>query len=73
MKGWIRADPNRTKSQVFICPYCRRTAYQAYKKTAGGECEYRFCPHCGEEVRKEDSLFSIDSTERSCNYDKEER
>ena len=50
MNGWIKADINRDKSQIWVCPYCNGAVYQAYKRTAGGQCEYRYCPHCREEV-----------------------
>lgn len=50
MNNWIKANPGRDKSQLYICPYCNGAVYQAYKKTAGGQCEYRYCPHCRREV-----------------------
>ena len=54
MNGWIRADINRKKSQLWLCPHCGQAVYQAYKATTGGQCEYRYCPHCREEVIKDD-------------------
>ena len=54
MNGWIRADVNRKKSQLWLCPHCGQAVYQAYKATTGGQCEYRYCPHCREEVIKDD-------------------
>jgi hypothetical protein len=52
MNGWIKAFPEREKSQIWMCPYCGQAVYQAFKKTAGGQCEYRYCPHCREQVIK---------------------
>lgn len=45
-KGWIKKEPHRSKSEVYICPYCGDSCY-----CHGIECSYRFCPNCGKKVR----------------------
>ena len=49
-KAWLRREPNRAKSQIYVCPWCQDTCY-----APSGGCNYRFCPRCGKEVIKEQS------------------
>lgn len=46
---WMRLDPYRKKSEVYICPHCGEKCY--CRNTV---CTYRFCPNCGKEVQKDD-------------------
>lgn len=50
-KSWLRREPDRVKSQIYVCPYCQETCY-----CHSNGCDYRFCPRCGKEV------ISIDKT-----------
>lgn len=44
-KEWLRLNPSRVKSQVYVCPHCQKTCY-----SHSHGCDYRFCPRCGRRV-----------------------
>lgn len=44
-KAWLRREPERAKSQIYVCPWCQDSCY-----APSGGCNYRFCPRCGKEV-----------------------
>lgn len=44
-KAWLRLNPDRAKSQIYVCPYCQETCYAPSQG-----CNYQYCPRCGTEV-----------------------
>lgn len=44
-KSWMRLDPKRLKSQIYVCPFCKETCY-----CQSDGCNYTFCPRCGRKV-----------------------
>lgn len=44
-KEWLRLNPSRVKSQIYVCPYCQETCYSHSRG-----CDYKFCPRCGRGV-----------------------
>ena len=58
MSYWIKKD-NRKKSQIFICPLCKKEcnciAYIGNTKfTRINICDYKFCPYCGKKIESEE-------------------
>lgn len=44
-KSWMRLNPKRLKSQIYVCPFCKETCY-----CQSDGCNYTFCPRCGQRV-----------------------
>ena len=51
MKKWIKKD-NRRKSQIFICPKCKRECVCINYDGKINTCNYRYCPHCGKKIER---------------------
>lgn len=51
--GEWQTDPGEaSKGQKFRCPYCREVAYYPQaRNTEVRRCAYRYCPHCGQQLR----------------------
>lgn len=47
--GWIKKEPHRSKSEIYICPNCGGSCY-----CHGTECSYLYCPNCGKRIKKDD-------------------
>lgn len=53
IKTWIRFD-KRPKNQKFVCPHCGKVCHcrpVGGRTTDVTQCDYKFCPHCGEKVK----------------------
>lgn len=46
-RPWIRYDETGKASYIWICPYCRKRVYFMMRNI---DCDYKFCPRCGERV-----------------------
>ena len=57
---WIK-DGSRTKTQRYICSYCREYAYNVPNKTT---MQYKYCPNCGSEMLLERSMNNAEAQNR---------